>query len=87
MTDRQPAPRRSRTINRNFALLWTGQSVSQFGSAVTMVILPLAALLSLHASTTEVAILAACVTLSKVRVGRDAEARAFGLGALEAART
>ncbi len=33
------------------------------------------------------AILAACVTLSKVRVGRDAEARAFGLGALEAART
>jgi hypothetical protein len=33
------------------------------------------------------AILAACVTLSKVRVGQDAEARAFGLGALEAART
>lgn len=33
------------------------------------------------------AILAACVTLSKVRVGRDAEARNFGLGALEAART
>ena len=33
------------------------------------------------------AILAACVTLSRVRVGRDAEARAFGLGALEAART
>ena len=33
------------------------------------------------------AILAACVTLSKVRVGRDAEARAFGLGALEVART
>ncbi|HEY6568711.1 MAG TPA: glycosyltransferase family 87 protein [Candidatus Limnocylindrales bacterium] len=33
------------------------------------------------------AILAACVTLSKVRVGQDAEARAFGLGALEVART
>jgi hypothetical protein len=33
------------------------------------------------------AILAACVPLSKVRVGRDAEARAFGMGALEAART
>jgi hypothetical protein len=33
------------------------------------------------------AILAACVPLSRVRVGRDAEARAFGMGALEAART
>ena len=33
------------------------------------------------------AILAACVPLSRVRVGQDAEARAFGFGALEAART
>lgn len=33
------------------------------------------------------AILAACVPLSRVRVGRDAEARAFGARALEAAPT
>ena len=33
------------------------------------------------------AILAACVPFRRVRVGRDAEARAFGFGALEAART
>ena len=33
------------------------------------------------------AILAACVPLSRVRVGRDAEARAFGTGALEAAHS
>jgi Glycosyltransferase family 87 len=33
------------------------------------------------------AILAACAPLSRVRVGRDAEARAFGTGALEAAHS
>ena len=51
-------------------------------------LLPIAVTLALPVLwLNSLAILAACVTLSRVRVGRDAEARAFGLGALEAART
>jgi Na+/melibiose symporter-like transporter len=74
MTEHKPAARRSRWINRNFGLLWAGQSVSQFGSAVTMVILPLVAILSLHTSTIEVAILAALETLPFLVFGLPAGA-------------
>ena len=45
--------------NRDFLRLWSAQTISQFGSQVTGLALPLAAILVLHASATEVAVLAA----------------------------
>jgi len=53
------APSRSLWRHRDFMLLWTGQAVSEVGSMVTQVAIPLVALLTLHASTLEVALLAA----------------------------
>jgi MFS family permease len=44
-------------------LLWTGQTVSEVGSSVTTLALPLVAVLVLHATTFEVGALAACTTL------------------------
>lgn len=44
-------------------LLWTGQSVSELGSAVTIVALPLTAVVLLRASTLQVGLLAAAGTL------------------------
>ena len=43
--------------NPAFVLVWTGQSVSQLGSQVTLIALPLTAILLLHASPTEVGLL------------------------------
>lgn len=43
--------------NRDFLFLWSAQSVSQAGSQVTNLALPLAAILVVHASTFEVAAL------------------------------
>jgi MFS family permease len=45
--------------HRNFLLLWTGQTVSQTGSAVTTVAIPLTAIAVLKASTFDVGLLAA----------------------------
>jgi MFS family permease len=45
--------------HRNFLLLWTGQTVSETGSAVTTVAIPLIAIAVLKASTFEVGLLAA----------------------------
>jgi MFS family permease len=44
-------------------LLWTGQAISEIGSAVTIVALPLAAVLLLHASTFQVGLLSAATTV------------------------
>jgi MFS family permease len=43
-------------------LLWTGQAVSEIGSGVTIIALPLAAVVLLHATTFEVGLLAAAGT-------------------------
>ena len=43
-------------------MLWVGQAVSEIGSAVTIVALPLAAVVLLHATTFEVGLLAAAGT-------------------------
>lgn len=43
--------------NGDFLLLWSAQSISQFGSQITNLALPLAAILVVHASTFEVAAL------------------------------
>jgi len=45
--------------HRDFMLLWTGQTVSEMGSSVTLLALPLLAVSTLHASTFQVAVLAA----------------------------
>lgn len=45
--------------SRDFMRLWGGQAVSELGSAVTMLALPLLAVSPLHASTFEVALLSA----------------------------
>ncbi|MFJ5309913.1 MFS transporter [Streptomyces sp. NPDC088350] len=48
---------------RNFALLWTGQSASLFGSQITYVAMPLTAVLLLHATPMEAGVLVALETL------------------------
>ena len=48
--------------HRDFNLLWAGQGVSEFGSALTMVALPLTAVLTLHASALQVGLLDAAMT-------------------------
>src|ERR671919_1732707 len=44
--------------NADFLRLWSAQTISQFGSQITALALPLAALLVLHASAFQVAALA-----------------------------
>jgi MFS family permease len=51
-------PRGALWHNRDFRRLWAAQTVSQFGSEITGLALPLLAILVLHASTFEVAALA-----------------------------
>ncbi|SDD67255.1 Transmembrane secretion effector [Actinokineospora iranica] len=46
--------------NRSFVLLWAGQSVSLVGSQVTVVALPLVAVVTLGAGAWEMGVLAAC---------------------------
>jgi hypothetical protein len=47
-------PRRRLRRRRNFLLLWSGQTVSELGSAVTQLALPLTAVVVLGASTFQV---------------------------------
>jgi MFS family permease len=48
--------------HRNFLLLWSGQSVSEIGSSVTLLALPLTAVVVLRASTFQVGLLTAAST-------------------------
>jgi MFS family permease len=50
--------------HRNFLLLWSGQTVSEMGSAVTQLALPLTAVVVLRASTFEVGLLTSAATLA-----------------------
>ena len=56
-------PANRRIGRRAFRGLWIGQSVSQLGSQVTLIVLPLIAAVTLHASPFEVGLLAAFETL------------------------
>jgi predicted MFS family arabinose efflux permease len=59
---------------RNFRLFWTGESISEVGNSVTVVVLPLVAIETLHASTFVVALLTAMVWLPWVIIGIPAGA-------------
>jgi predicted MFS family arabinose efflux permease len=48
--------------HRDFLLLWAGQTVSQVGSQVTVLALPLVAIVVLHATAFQVGLLSAAVT-------------------------
>ncbi|GAA1969790.1 MFS transporter [Kitasatospora viridis] len=50
--------------HRDFLLLWSGQTVSEMGSAVTRIALPLLAVVVLKASTLQVALLSGASTLA-----------------------
>lgn len=49
--------------HRDFMLLWSGQAISEIGSAVTIVALPLAAVVLLNATTFQVGLLSAATTV------------------------
>ncbi|MDQ1496074.1 MAG: hypothetical protein QOG69_2557 [Actinomycetota bacterium] len=49
--------------HRDFRLLWFGETVSELGTSVSLVALPLVAVLTLHASTFQVAALSAVETV------------------------
>lgn len=65
---------RSLWRNRDFLLLWIGQTVSEVGSAVTMLAIPFAAIVLLNASTLQVGILSAVGTLPFLLVSLPAGA-------------
>jgi len=56
-------PGRTLWRHRNFLLLWSGQTISEMGSAVTQLALPLTAVIVLRASTFQVGALTAAETL------------------------
>ncbi|WP_203704595.1 MFS transporter [Asanoa iriomotensis] len=70
MTGRRGPPWR----DRDFLLLWSGQTVSEVGSQITVLALPLVALLELDASTFEVGLLSAAVTVAYLLVALPAGA-------------
>jgi MFS family permease len=59
---------------RDFMLLWSGQTVSEVGSAVTQLALPLLAVITLDASTLEVGLLTACTNVAFLLVALPAGA-------------
>lgn len=60
--------------HRDFRLLWAGDAISQFGTMVTLLALPLLAVRTLHASEFEVGVLTTFETLGFLLVGLPAGA-------------
>jgi MFS family permease len=60
--------------HRDFRRLWIGETVSQLGGMVSMIALPLVAILVLHATTFEVGVLTTCEVLAFLLVGLPAGA-------------
>jgi predicted MFS family arabinose efflux permease len=71
---RDTTPRSSLIWHRDFRRLWEGQSVSELGSQVSVLALPLVAVLTLHATTFEVGALTASSTAAFLLVGLPAGA-------------
>lgn len=65
---------RSLARDRRFALLWTGQTISEFGSAVTTLAMPLIAVSTLAASAFQVSLVAAATSVAWLVVGLPAGA-------------
>lgn len=61
--------RQSLLRHRDFVVFWTGESISDTGTAVTAVVLPLVAIVYLHASAFEVGALAAAQRLPWLLIG------------------
>jgi predicted MFS family arabinose efflux permease len=59
---------------RNFRLFWAGESISEVGNSVTIVVIPLVAIDTLHTSTFIVTLLTATVWLPWVLIGIPAGA-------------
>mgnify|MGYP001327309020 CR=1 FL=1 len=70
MSDR----RRSLWRHRDFRLLWAGQTVSELGSQVSVLAVPLVAIDTLHAGTFEVGLLTSLATVPFLIVGLPAGA-------------
>ncbi|MGI8762359.1 MAG: MFS transporter [Jatrophihabitantaceae bacterium] len=64
--------RRSLLVHRDFRLLWAGQSTSDVGTAVSTVVLPLIAVVYLHASAFEVGALSAAEWVPWLLIGLPA---------------
>jgi len=60
--------------HRDFLLLWSGQAVSEVGSQITVLALPLVAVVALRAGTFEVGLLSAAVTAAYLLVSLPAGA-------------
>ena len=60
----EPAPAGTLWRHRDFLLLWAGQSVSEMGSAVTQLALPLTAVVILRASTFQIGLLTSAATVA-----------------------
>ena len=66
--------------HRNFLLLWSGQTVSEMGSAVTQLALPLTAVVVLGASTFQVGLLTSAATAAFALSQSFAQVAGPGLG-------
>jgi MFS family permease len=74
-TSASTAPgRRGLFFHRDFRRLWIGDAISQVGTQVSMLALPLVAVKTLHASAFEVGALTACETAAFLLVGLPAGA-------------
>src|SRR5690349_13216543 len=62
-------PRRSLWRHPEFLKLWTGQAVSVFGSLISGIALPFAAVLALHATPVQMGYLSAARQVSGLTVG------------------
>ena len=67
-------PRGGLLRQRNFRLFWAGESISAVGNSVTIVVIPLIAINTLHTSTFTVTLLTATVWLPWVIIGIPAGA-------------
>ena len=74
MTTEETGPPASLWHHRDFLRLWAGDTVSQLGTMVTLVALPLLAIKVLHATPFQVGLLTACETLAFLLVGLPAGA-------------
>src|SRR5205085_328001 len=72
LNDQATAPRPSLWRHRDFMRLWTAETISQLGTQVTLLALPLTAIVTLHATAWQVGVLTAVEFAPFVIVGLPA---------------